>query len=225
LEVSARESTHRFSKEKAMKPFDMIVNGIIILGMFYLTFVMALAGWITSMRKGEAVTLLPERSSRTPMARFQVGFVLVSLVISALIIYLLWIPLPVSIAAPMVVIFQAGGLVLFLAGLCLTFWARRTLGAMWGISTSRQVKLLPDHRLIQNGPYAWVRHPMYLGWWVSILGLVLVYRTLILLGIFIMSLVIFYRRARLEESVLAEKFGDEWKAYAARSKCLIPFIY
>jgi hypothetical protein len=55
-----------------MKTFDMIVNWIVILGMFYLTFVMALAGWIAGLRKGEAVTLLPERSSRTPTARIQV---------------------------------------------------------------------------------------------------------------------------------------------------------
>jgi protein-S-isoprenylcysteine O-methyltransferase Ste14 len=208
-----------------VKPYDMIINVVVILGIFYLTFVMALAGWIAGLRKGEAVTLLPERSSRTPMARFQLGFVLVSLVVSIFIIYLLWIPLPVSISASILIILQAGGLVLFLVGLSLTFWARRTLGAMWGISTSRQVKLLPNHRLIQSGPYAWVRHPMYLGWWISVLGLLMIYRTWILLGIFVMSLVIFYRRARLEESVLAEKFGDEWKSYAVRSKCLIPFIY
>lgn len=208
-----------------MKPFDMVVNGIVIMGMFYLTFVMALAGWFASLRKGESVTLLPERANRAPTTRVQVGFVLVSLVISGLFIYLLWIPFPVSISASVVIILKAGGLALFLVGLSLTFWARRTLGAMWGISTSRQVKLLPDHQLIQSGPYAWVRHPMYLGWWVSVLGLVLIYRTWIVLGLLIMSLIIFYRRARLEESVLAEKFGDEWKSYVARSKCLIPFIY
>jgi protein-S-isoprenylcysteine O-methyltransferase Ste14 len=208
-----------------MEPLDMIVNGVVIIGMFYLAFVMALAGWISSLRKGEAVTLLPERTEGASTARSQVGFVLLSLVISVLIIYLLWIPLPVSISGSVGRILKAVGVVLFLAGLSLTFWARRTLGAMWGISTSRQVKLLPNHRLIQSGPYAWVRHPMYLGWWVSVLGLLMIYRTWILLGIFCMSLVIFYRRARLEESVLAGKFGEEWKSYVARSKCLIPFIY
>lgn len=208
-----------------MRTFEMIVNGIVIVGMFYLAFIMALAGWIAGLRKGEAVTLLPERRNRVRPAWAQASFALVSLAISALLIYLLWIPLPIAISSTWLVILKACGLAFFLAGLSLTFWARRTLGAMWGISTSRQVKLLPNHQLIQSGPYSWVRHPMYLGWWVSILGLILIYWTWILLGIFIMSLVIFYRRARLEERVLAVKFGDEWNAYVARSKFIIPFIY
>ncbi len=208
-----------------MNAFDLIVNAVVILGMFYLAFVMALAGWMAGLRKGQAVSLLPEGNGGAPRTRVQVVFMLVSLVICVAVIYFLWIPLPVSISASAVIVLKAGGLILFLAGLSVTFWARRTLGAMWGVSTSRQVKLLPDHRLIQSGPYAWVRHPMYLGWWFSALGLLMIYQTWIVLVIFIMSLAVFYRRARLEENVLAEKFGDEWKSYVVRSKCLIPFIY
>ncbi len=207
-----------------MNAFDLIVTAVVIVGMFYLAFVMALAGWLAGLRKGQAVSLLPERNNRAPRSGLQVTFMLASLVVCVLVIYLLWIPLPVSVSASVVFILKAGGLVLFLAGLALTFWARLTLGAMWGVSTSRQVKLLPDHRLIQSGPYAWVRHPMYLGWWFSALGLLMIYRNWIVLLIFVMSLAVFYRRARLEETVLAGKFGDEWKSYVARSKCLIPFI-
>jgi len=207
-----------------MKTFDIIVNGIVLLGLFYLTFVMALAGWFAGLRKGEAVTLLPERGDRSTKTWIQAIFGLASLAVSILLIYVLWIPLPLSISPATANVLKACGLALFLGGLALTFWARQTLGAMWGISTSRQVKLLPDHQLIQSGPYAWVRHPMYLGWWVSLTGLVMIYHTWILLVMLIMSLVIFYRRARLEEQVLAEKFGEEWEAYARRSKSLIPFI-
>ena len=207
-----------------MKTFDIIVNGIVLLGLFYLTFVMALAGWFAGLRKGEAVTLLPERGDRSTKTWIQAIFALATLAVSILLIYVLWIPLPLSISPATANVLKACGLALFLGGLALTFWARQTLGAMWGISTSRQVKLLPDHQLIQSGPYAWVRHPMYLGWWVSLTGLVMIYHTWILLVMLIMSLVIFYRRARLEEQVLAEKFGEEWEAYARRSKSLIPFI-
>ncbi|MGE5251500.1 MAG: methyltransferase family protein [Bacteroidota bacterium] len=208
-----------------MKTFEWIVNGVVIVGMFYLAFIMALAGWFAGLRKGEAITLLPERGSHPPTTWLQTGFVLASLVLSIWLIYILWIPLPVSIRPAVGVIFKAVGLCLFLLGLALTFWARRTLGAMWGISTSRQVKLLRDHRLILEGPYAYVRHPMYLGWWISILGLLLIYPTWIMLVIFVMSLGVFYRRARLEESALAARFGEEWKRYAARSRFLIPFVY
>ena len=35
----------------------------------------------------------------------------------------------------------------------------------------------------------------------------------------------FYRRAQREEVALAETFGDEWRAYAARTKFVIPFVY
>jgi protein-S-isoprenylcysteine O-methyltransferase Ste14 len=208
-----------------MSAYETVINGIVILGMFYLAFVMALAGWIASLRKGQAVTLLPDSGERARPARTQMAFMLASLVLSALLVYLLWIPLPVELSSSTVLNLKAIGLVLFLAGLFLTFWARRTLGAMWGISTSRQVKLLPDHQLVQSGPYARVRHPMYLGWWVSVFGLLLIYRTWILLGIFLMSLLVFHRRACLEEKVLAEKFGDEWKSYVERSNFLIPFLY
>jgi protein-S-isoprenylcysteine O-methyltransferase Ste14 len=205
--------------------FEWIVNVLIILGMIYLTFLMALAGWVAALRKGQAVTLLPEGGNRKWPAWAQITIALLSLVLCAALCYVLWIPLPLALSDSAALWLAICGLVLFLAGLVLTVWARRTLAAMWGISTSRQVRLLPDHQLIQTGPYALVRHPMYLGWWLSVLGLVLIYHTWILVGLLAMSLLIFYRRARLEEAVLAERFGEEWQSYAARTRSLIPLIY
>ncbi len=123
------------------------------------------------------------------------------------------------------VVLRAVGLAVFLLGASLTVWARQVLGAMWGISTSRTVKLMPDHRLIQSGPYAIVRHPMYLGWWIALLGLIAIYRTWPLVALLVMSLAIFYRRSQVEEATLAEHFGAEWQAYAARTKAFIPFVY
>lgn len=208
-----------------MQTFGLMVNVIVIAGVFYLSVVMTLAGWVAGLRKGQAVTLLPERGNRAWPAWAQAGFVLVALAVSGLLLYVLWIPLPVVLPPATSVVLTGGGLALFLAGLFATVWARRTLGTMWGISTSYQVKLLPEHHLVQRGPYALVRHPMYLGWWVSLLGLILIYRTWMPVGLLAMSLVAFYRRARLEEVTLAARFGEEWQAYVARSKFLIPFVY
>jgi protein-S-isoprenylcysteine O-methyltransferase Ste14 len=65
---------------------------------------------------------------------------------------------------------------------------------------------------------------MYFGWWTVLLGALLIYRTWILVLLLAMSLVVFYRRARLEEATLAGRFGAEWQAYVKRTKFLVPFI-
>jgi protein-S-isoprenylcysteine O-methyltransferase Ste14 len=208
-----------------MNGFAWLVNGVVIAGIAYLAFAMALAGWIAGLRKGQAVTLLPEQSTRTRNLWLQLALVAVSLAVYAAVIYLLWIPLPLvlpPIASQALVWIGFG---FFVAGTLLVVWARRTLGRMWGISTSREVRLLPDHRLVKDGPYSVIRHPMYSGWWLALLGMILIYRTWILVLLFVFSLVVFTRRARLEESVLAARFATEWEAYVASTKSLIPFIY
>jgi heme/copper-type cytochrome/quinol oxidase subunit 1 len=69
----------------------IIINAIVIVGVIYLSFVMALAGWISALRKGQAVTLLPERGSKSSTLWLQLGMVGVSLLVCALLIYFLWI--------------------------------------------------------------------------------------------------------------------------------------
>ncbi|NMC13111.1 MAG: isoprenylcysteine carboxylmethyltransferase family protein [Chloroflexi bacterium] len=133
--------------------------------------------------------------------------------------------MPFKPPAAYLILFKITGLVLFIAGIIFTLWARQTLGRMWGISTSREVKLLPDHQLVDQGPYALVRHPMYLGWWIALLGMTLIYWTWIVLIMFVFSLYVFYQRAQREEAVLADHFGERWQAYVQRSKFLIPWIY
>jgi protein-S-isoprenylcysteine O-methyltransferase Ste14 len=66
---------------------------------------------------------------------------------------------------------------------------------------------------------------MYSGWWLALLGAILIYRTWILVLLLAFSILVFARRARLEERVLAERFGEEWQAYAASTKSLIPLVY
>ncbi len=75
--------------------------------------------------------------------------------------YLLWIPLPFAISPDAEGILRIVGLALFLAGLLSVLWARWTLGTLYGVSTSFAAQLQTQHQLIQHGPYALVRHPMY----------------------------------------------------------------
>ncbi len=114
------------------------------------------------------------------------------------------------------------GLPLIGAGVGLWFWSRRALGAMMGLSTAAAVQLQAAHRLIQAGPYAHVRHPMYLSYWLLLAGLLIVYRTwtpLLLLALMLAAMV---GRARREEEALAATFGEAWREYAARVPKFVP---
>ncbi len=205
--------------------FTWMVNIIVILGVVYLSFAMALTGWIAGLKRGEAVTLIKTKDNSQVNFWAQIGLVVFALIITVLLLYWLWIPLPFSPSKASKPVFMAVGLIVFIIGTLFTLWARQTLGRMWGISTSREVKLLPNHQLIDQGPYALVRHPMYFGWWMAMLGILLIYWTWIPSILFIFSVIVFYQRARREEAVLSERFGEQWQAYIKRTKLFVPWIY
>lgn len=128
---------------------------------------------------------------------------------------LLWQPLP--LVAPLwlrVVLLLAGGAAYF-GGLALYLWGLRCLGAMFAPSSALGVRLHKAHRLVTSGPYAHIRHPMYLGVILAACGSLALYRTWATLG-FAVSMLALVLRARREEKVLAQEFGAEWAAYAAR---------
>jgi len=207
-----------------MSVFNWIAAVIVIVILVYVSFVLTLADWFAALRRGEAVALLPERRGRAWPLWTQVAIVLLGLALAAVMAWFLWIPvlpLPPAAAFPLDVL----GLVLYLAGCAFVLWARRTLGKMWGISTSLQVRLHADHQLVQDGPYAFVRHPMYFGWWVAMLGLLLLYPVWMVLLMLVFSVISFTGRARREEAALAERFGAAWSKYKKRTNFLIPFVY
>lgn len=136
--------------------------------------------------------------------------------------FLLWLPLPLRLSEPVTMIWHSIGLAIFLAGLFLALWARWVLGAMYGVSTSSSAPLQEKHRLVQRGPYGFVRHPMYLGYWLVMVGVLLMYLTWTPLVLLIVTVPSFYRRARREENSLQETFGLEWQAYAKNVPMFLP---
>jgi protein-S-isoprenylcysteine O-methyltransferase Ste14 len=207
-----------------MALFNWIIAGIILVVLVYISFVLTLADWLVALKKGQAVTLLPERKGGAWPLWTQVAMVLLGLALCVPLFYFLWIPLikiPIQVGRILDVI----GLFVYLVGVAFVLWARRTLGKMWGLSTSRNVMLRDDHQIIQDGPYAFVRNPMYFGWWVAMFGLLLVYPTWVVLLFLTFSVVSFSGRARREDKALAERFGLAWDEYKKRTKFLIPFIY
>jgi protein-S-isoprenylcysteine O-methyltransferase Ste14 len=112
------------------------------------------------------------------------------------------------------------GLLLLVAGVWFACWARHILGSNW----SSEVQLKEDHELIERGPYRYVRHPIYTGILLALLGTVVLegeWRAL--LG-FVIMFVSFWRKLRLEETWLGEHFGPVYTDYMQRVKALIPGI-
>ncbi len=113
------------------------------------------------------------------------------------------------------------GAFLLIIGTVWILWGRFTLGRSHNISSVSGVQLFADHRLLTTGPYAFVRHPMYLGFALAMLGTLLIYRTWSILLIAVHG-VVFVFRARREEEALAATFGQEWQEYCRRVPAIIP---
>ena len=207
-----------------MAIFDWIAAGIVIVSMIYISFALTVADWLVALRKGQAVSLLPERGGRKYPLWMQIALMVVGLLICIPLFYYGWVPL-FKTAGNTKTILKVVGLIIYLAGFGFTLWARRTLGKYWGLSTSLDVKLFDEHQLIQSGPYAFVRHPMYFGAWTFMFGLLLLYPTWTILILLVSMLTAFSGRARREEVALAERFGDSWVEYKQRTWFIIPLIY
>jgi protein-S-isoprenylcysteine O-methyltransferase Ste14 len=87
------------------------------------------------------------------------------------------------------------------------------------------VAIQPEHRLVTNGLYGVIRHPSYLGLFVSVLGWALAFRSGVGVVIAVMMLVVLLARIKSEERLLSETFGAEYDAYRARTWRLIPHVY
>jgi protein-S-isoprenylcysteine O-methyltransferase Ste14 len=107
------------------------------------------------------------------------------------------------------------------AGLIVALWARTILGTNW----SSNVVLKEQHELIERGPYRFVRHPIYTGVLLMVLGTVTLSGRmvgLIVLGISIAGLSV---KARREERLLTKHFPEAYPLYRERVKAaIIPFV-
>ena len=113
------------------------------------------------------------------------------------------------------------GLIITVMGLGLAIWARTTLGTNW----SGTVTFKEGHELIERGPYAYVRHPIYTALLLMFLGTALAVGTLgglVGLGCFFLSFWIKYRQ---EEALMTTHFGERYRDYMRRVKALIPMVF
>jgi protein-S-isoprenylcysteine O-methyltransferase Ste14 len=112
------------------------------------------------------------------------------------------------------------GLALWVAGLALAIWARLYIGRNWGMPMTRR----QDPDLVTTGPYRFIRHPIYSGIILAMIGTA-VATTLFVLVAAAVIVGFFAYSATREEKFLAGQFPDTFPAYKARTKMLIPFVF
>lgn len=110
---------------------------------------------------------------------------------------------------------------LIAAGFALSWWARIYLGRLW----SSQVTKKADHHIVDTGPYALVRHPIYTGLLLAVFATAAAKGTLVgISGAAIMTLGI-WMKAQLEENFLRTELGPAaYDDYCRRVPMLIPFV-
>jgi len=108
-----------------------------------------------------------------------------------------------------------------LAGILFAWWARLHLGRLWSGAITRK----QDHRVIDTGPYALVRHPIYTGMTLAIFATAAAQATVTgFIGAALIALG-FWIKARMEERFLTAELGAEaYSAYRRRVPMLVPFL-
>jgi len=190
------------------------------LGLWFL-----IAGYLVMV----AFLILQELLRRTPEAKaFQRGaFERGSML-------LIGVALGVGLCLPLVAVILgialfpvgiAGGLValaVMLIGLGLRVWAAVTLGGFY----TRTLTTTKDHRVVTTGPYAWVRHPAYLGVILLWAGFGVLSGSSVVALIFpVMFIAVYLYRISVEEKMLVGVLGDSYVQYQQRTHKLVPFVY
>ena len=110
------------------------------------------------------------------------------------------------------------GVGLAFISLPLLVWVHRTLREYW----STVIQLRESHALITDGPYGWIRHPMYTALTLCFIGLSLVSAVWPFMLLVVLSMLFFYRVTGREEAMMIERFGDQYRAYMERTGRFLP---
>lgn len=103
------------------------------------------------------------------------------------------------------------------------FWrSHKDLGRNWSIT----LEIREQHRLVSNGVYRLIRHPMYSAFWMMAAGQALLLPNWVaglsgLLGFAFL----FFLRVGKEEAMMLRTFDDEYRSYMARTKRVFPYLY
>jgi protein-S-isoprenylcysteine O-methyltransferase len=118
--------------------------------------------------------------------------------------------------------FVFAGVMLFVAGLFLRWWAIITLGRFFTVD----VTIEKDHEVVERGPFRMVRHPSYTGVLLAFAGFALTLGNWAALLVILLPITAaFVHRMNVEEDALSRALGPQYTGYMRRTKRLVPFVY
>jgi protein-S-isoprenylcysteine O-methyltransferase Ste14 len=203
------------------KPGLLALAGIPDTSWIYLQIIAVI--WIVFM----AFNFLPALRGRAPVERRSFAYIRRSVVVAVIAVILVILLASFGSEAlvfrvvPDTPLAGIAGIILTIAGLGFSAWARRHLGKYW--SSMVQVKV--GHQIVRTGPYGIVRNPMYTGILVAFLGAVIAIGELLAFVALFIGILSIWVKLKSEEEILTEKFGEEYLHYKQDVKAaLIPYL-
>jgi protein-S-isoprenylcysteine O-methyltransferase Ste14 len=111
------------------------------------------------------------------------------------------------------------GVLLTVLGTSLRAWAVLILGKYFSV----HIQVDDGHKLVETGPYKYIRHPAYAGNILQAVGIPLILNAYFSLGISAILVFLFLYRLNLEERILTQEIKG-YADYITRTKKLIPKI-
>jgi len=115
---------------------------------------------------------------------------------------------------------QIFGLIVTGSGCFICILAREYLASNW----SGKVVTQENHALIKIGPYKFVRHPIYSGVLVMMLGASFIIGNFMSFYWVLLCFLGLFQKSKAEEKLLTEKFGESYEQYKKETKMLIPYL-
>lgn len=121
---------------------------------------------------------------------------------------------------PLITELRALGVILGSISIAYVFWAHHVLRENY----SAMLETSQEQKLIKEGPYGRIRHPIYSAHVLLDIALVFISGNWLLLLIFIISMPFTYKRIFNEEKMMIEEFGEEYENYMKETGRLFPKI-
>lgn len=114
------------------------------------------------------------------------------------------------------------GFLCVLLSIEISVMARREIEDNWSHAAEYQIK--KGHTLTTSGIYGWIRHPIYLAVILSVLGVELQTRSLLVVLLTSLTFLVLYQQGKMEELLLTKQFGEKYTRYMRKTAMFIPHI-